>query len=286
MIIEKLLTPDILHTIIICCTIIIVALIGVSAYRVYQKQPRGWGSYIYYASLLTLLAIVVFSYEFYGNRNVLDFVSLSSALISIILAVITIIYSFYSNSQSAGQVDTLNKAAESVKNATLSYSASAESLQENINKIISAVNRVEKKTDRLIGITSGSSSVFGKNYNFNNFNLDVYIKTYINISSPLGILAMYACILSKDRNKIWNLNLFTNESNRIYCCGFLISTTSAGFITLNIDFDNGNVSVTDYLPKVQEHIISWIDTFDFSKIEGLQDLKNDIDQYFEENKEE
>lgn len=176
MIIEKLLTPDILHTIIICCTIIIVALIGVSAYRVYQKQPRGWGSYIYYASLLTLLAIVVFSYEFYGNRNVLDFVSLSSALISIILAVITIIYSFYSNSQSAGQVDTLNKAAESVKNATLSYSASAESLQENINKIISAVNRVEEKTDRLIGMTLNSVSVTGggTNNHLVKFDLEAY----------------------------------------------------------------------------------------------------------------
>lgn len=42
--------------------------------------------------------------------NALDFVSLASALISIILAVITIIYSFYSNSQSASQVETLNKA--------------------------------------------------------------------------------------------------------------------------------------------------------------------------------
>ena len=284
MITEKLLTPDILQTIIVCCTIIILALIGVSAYRVYRKQPRGWGAYIYYASLLTLLAIVVFSYGFYGNRKVLDFVSLASALISIILAVITIIYSFYSNSQSVGQVDTLNKAAESVKKATLSYSESAESLQENINKIITAVNRVEEKTDRLIGITSGSVSVFGKNDNFENFNLDAYIKTYINISSPLGLLAMYACILSKDKNKVWNLDLFTTESNQAYCGGFLISTTSAGFITLNIDFNNKTISVTDYIPKVKEHVLSWISSYDFSKIVGLEEQKNNIEKYFNEEK--
>lgn len=104
MITEKLLTPNILQTIIICCTIIIIATIGVSAYRVYQKQSRSWGSYIYYASILTLIGIIVFSNAFYGNRNVLDFVSLASALISIILAVVTILYSFYSNSQSAGQI--------------------------------------------------------------------------------------------------------------------------------------------------------------------------------------
>lgn len=109
MTINNILTPCIIQTIIICCTIIIIAAIGVSAYRVYQKQSRSWGSYIYYASILTLLGIVAFSNAFYGNRNVLDFVSLASALISIILAVVTILYSFYSNSQSAGQIETLKK---------------------------------------------------------------------------------------------------------------------------------------------------------------------------------
>ena len=282
MIIEKLLTPDILHTIIICSTIIIVALIGVSAYRVYQKQPRGWGSYIYYASLLTLLAIVVFSYGFYGNRNVLDFVSLSSALISIILAVITIIYSFYSNSQSAGQVDTLNKAAESVKNATLSYSASAESLQENINKIISAVNRVEEKTDRLIGMTLNSVSVTGggTNNHLIKFDLEAYIKGYVDLVSPVGLVAMYACIKSKDANKDWNLDLFKSENNQFYCSGFLISTTSAGFIALTIDFNNGNVSVSDYIDKVKEYVFSKVGTFIFT--DELQNVKNNIECYFED----
>lgn len=112
---NTILTPCILQTIIICCTIIIIMAIAVSAYRVSKGQQRGWGSYIYYASILSIFAISIFSYCFYGNRNVLDFISLASALISIILAVITIIYSFYGNSQSASQVETLNKAAESVK---------------------------------------------------------------------------------------------------------------------------------------------------------------------------
>lgn len=239
MITEKLLTQDILQTIIICCTIIIIAIIGVSAYRVYQKQSRSWGSYIYYASILTLLGIIVFSNAFYGNRNVLDFVSLASALISIILAVVTILYSFYSNSQSAGQVEILNNAAKTVEKATLSYSESAESLQENIKKIIDTVNRVEKKTDQIIGMTSESASGFGKNNNFRylngdlkNFDIDLYVNSYINTTSPLGIIAMYACIKSKDINKAWNLNLLTSDFNQNYCCGYLISIASVGFITL------------------------------------------------------
>ena len=293
MTINNILTPSIIQTIIICCTIIIIAAIGVSEYRVYQKQPRSWGSYIYYVSILTLLGIVAFSNAFYENRNVLDFVSLASALISIILAVVTIIYSFYSNSQSAGQIETLKKAANSVEEATLSYSESAESLQENIRKIIDAVNRVEKKTDQIIGMKSSTRSNTRENDNFEylnsssqNFNIETYIETYIKTVSPLGIMAMYACIKSKDYNKTWNLNLFTNDSNQNYCCGFMISINGTGFISLNINFSNKDVIVFNYLPQVKDFVISWIDNTDFSKIEGLKEIKDCIDQYFEGNKEE
>lgn len=279
---NNLLTPCIIQTIIICCTIIIITSIGVSAYRVHQKQPRSWGSYIYYASILTLLGIVAFSNAFYENRNVLDFISLASALISIILAVVTILYSFYSNSQSAGQIETLKKAANSVEEATLSYSESAESLQENIRKIIDAVNRVEKKTDQIMGMQSGSISVTGEGTNNHliNFDLNAYIKGYIELASPVGIVAMYACIKSKDKNKDWNLDLFVSENNQFYCSGFLISTTSAGFITLTINFSNGNVSVSSYLEKVKEYIFSKINTSTFA--DDLQNVKNNIDRYFED----
>lgn len=220
---------------------------------------------------------------FYGNRNVLDFVSLASALISIILAIITIIYSFYSNSQSASQVETLNKAAESVKRATTSYAESAESLQDNISKIITAVNRVEEKTDRLLDMTSisGAGASSGTNNHLVDFDLDAYIKGYVNLASPIGIMAMYACIKAKDTKREWNLNIFPNEYNRIYCGGFLISTTSAGFITVDVNFSNGNVIVANYLQNVKKYILEWLESFDFTKIEGLQSLKDSIDSYFD-----
>ena len=90
---------------------------------------------------------------------------------------------------------------------------------------------------------------------------------------------MYACIKSKDTNKNWNLDLFTSENNQFYCSGFLISTTSAGFITLTIDFSNGNVSVSNYVEIIKKHIISKINASVFA--DDLQNVKNNIDRYFE-----
>ena len=79
------------------------------------------------------------------------------------------------------------------------------------------------------------------------------------------------------------MNLLTNDFNQNYCCGYLISITSVGFITLTIDFNNKNVLVSDYLPNLKEEIWAWISTFDFSKTEGLQEIRDNIDQYLGEN---
>ena len=75
---------------------------------------------------------------------------MASAIISNILAIITIVYSFYTNGRSNGQTEILNRAAKDVQKASQSYSETAESLEMNIAKIIGAINRVDAKTDRLL----------------------------------------------------------------------------------------------------------------------------------------
>lgn len=277
------LTPCIMQTAIICATIVIIVAIVASAYKV-NKQQRVFGTYIYWASVLALLAIAIFSYAFYGNGKVLDFVSLASALISIILAVITIIYSFYSNSRSAGQVETLNHAADSVKKATESYSKSAISLHENISRIILAVDRVEEKTDKLLDMAI-SSPTERKNESLvvGNFDIGAYAEGYIRASSPMGNLAIYACVRASDANKEWNLKLFERDSHQTYCSGFLIATISAGFISATIDFDSNSVKVREYLSPIKQSVVAWVDDFDFSHLPELKDIKKRIDEYFGES---
>ena len=144
---NEILTPCILQTIIICCTIIILGIIGVVAYGIKKRGQRDWASYVFAASVFLTIGITIFSLCYCGDRNVLDFISLASAIISIILAVVTIVYSYFINSRSSGQIDQLNKAAQDVSKATLSYAESAESLQENINKILHEIKKVKQTLD-------------------------------------------------------------------------------------------------------------------------------------------
>lgn len=245
---NEILTPCILQTIIICCTVIILGLIGVSAYRVNKNNQRTWGSYIFSASILLVLAIVIFSYCFCKDRDVLDFISLASALISIILAIVTIIYSYFTNSRSTGQIDRLNKAAEDVSKATISYENSAESLKKNIEKILYRIDAVEQKIDEnskliISGATNASINSIGAPH------ADKIVEGYVRSGSYFGNLALLASCLAAQHNNgilsLSNLNsVFDPQDKAIlhYLWGYIISSSAVGVLQARIDGDNIEIS--------------------------------------------
>ena len=61
---NTILTPCILQTIIICCTIIIITIIAVSAYRIKKGQQRSWEHIyimqVYYLYLPYQYSLIVF----------------------------------------------------------------------------------------------------------------------------------------------------------------------------------------------------------------------------------
>lgn len=264
---NEILTPCILQTIIICCTIIIAGIIAVSAYRINKQQQRSWASYIFSASILLILAIAIFSFCFCGNRNVLDFISLASALISIILAVVTIIYSYFINSRSSGQIDQLNEAAKSVSNATLSYSNSAESLKKNIEKILYRIDTVEQKIDensKLItsGATNASINSIGAPH------IDKVVEGYVRSGSYFGNLALLASCYAAQHNKgvlsLSNLNSVFDPQDKVllhYMWGYIISSSALGVLQARIDGDNIVISnvYTTLQQKLEEVISTYID---------------------------
>lgn len=264
---EEILTPCILQTIIICCTVIAVALIGVSAFRVYNKEDKhDSGTYIFISSVVLFITIIVFSYSFYKCDKVLDFISLASALISIILAIVTIIYSFYSNSRSSGQIETLNNAARRVSDATFSYSDSAERLQDNIKLILDKIGQVEQKIDQ-------KNSIFNNN-NANTSGISTsdvddlitnIVTGYVNAGSYFGNLALLACIYSNENKKDLNLHDLENitelddKSLSSYMCGYIVSSSALGLMSTQVE--GHRVIISNILPKVKDLIISMIESY-------------------------
>lgn len=270
--------PCILQTIIICSTIVVVCLIGVSAYRVYKAQQRSWGSYIFLASALLLLAITIFSHCFCQDRNVLDFISLASALISIILAVITIIYSYYTNSSNSTQIERLNKAAEEVRTATATYSDSAKELQDNITLIIKSINNVDEKTNKMFEMMTPSEiTQVAREESYTPPHTEGEEQTIHNIV-PLQIIVVYICKKAKESNKDWDLDLLPT-SLREYTAGILVTLNSVGLITIKTN--HKTVKVLQLHKVLMEKVAPLIDeVVKDTSLNNIQVIKQNIDEYF------
>ncbi len=255
-------------------------------FRIKSEQPANKTSYIFWGSVVACISVLIYSHCYCGNDRVLDFFSLASAIISIILAIITIVYSFYTNSRSNGQTEILNRAAKDVQKASQSYSESAESLELNIAKIISAINRVEAKTDRILihSLSEGAdiTNEIHPQMNDNSFDIRKYIKTFIEISSPLGILAMYSCILSHENSTPFHISLLSDTDNTMYCAGFLVATAATGIVNSTIDFSTGMITVLDYVDVAKEDIVEWLNAHTLEK--PLQELRSKIEVYFSQQK--
>lgn len=271
--------PCIIQTIIICSTIVVLAHIGVCAYRIKKQEKvkeRSWASYIYGASILLTLSVVIFSYFYHKEVNVLDFISLSSAIISIILAVVTIIYSYHINSESRGQIENLNKAAADVSEATKSYSESSQKLDENIQKIIDSVTRVEETTNRIENYIadSANSDNNSSSESANSTETDKYI------SSTLGMTLLYGMILSKDKNKALDLTSIFKKVEIVYCIGFFIATKSAKLIDGKINLKEGKkeIQLKYYKDSIRNSVYEWIMS---SNNEFVRTTKEHIDKYFD-----
>lgn len=281
---NQLLTPCIVQTIIICCTIIIIALVILSGYRIKQQLKQSWHGYVFIASILTILAIIIFSYVFYGNRKVLDFISLASALISIILAIITIIYSFIINNKSTEQIQSLfttsnklQEAATNVKRASTQYEVTAESLHNNIDRILKKLDGIEAKvgldSDYENNIRNAAQVQLAENI----------IADFVRQSPPAGILIFYACYMQIEKKKELDIKSVFDEDKAMYYAGFIIASNSVGLSQIAIDFDTMTIkNVAGLSAQMNDLITNRITTEIGNNNAFVIETKAKIDKYFSE----
>ncbi len=240
-------------------------------------RTRSW----YAIGILSFLIIILFAHKFYDYENVYNFMSFASAIISIILAVITIMYSYYTNSGTEEKVERLNKAAKKVEDATDNYSNSAESLKESVSEIKTIILEMDKKTDKILD--SNSAKVKGKATDpttATNFDIENYIKTYVDISSIWGLMAMYACVKSKETSKGFKINIFEDNYTEAYMVGFIIATASTGIITANVDFTNTEINVVNVIELAKNSIIDRLERDKDN--EYVKTKKEIIDNFFKD----
>ena len=286
---KELLTPCILQTIIICCTIISLAMIAVSAFRVWkEKEKHDSGTYVFISGSIIFIAITIFSYGFYQNNDILSFTSLASSIISIILAVVTIIYSFYTNNNSSNQVEKLNTAADKVEHTTNAYIESADKLNNKVDEILIKLNNVENTTSQLVNQKVIFNIKDEQNTDTQTDISDEMVDKVVNNTSIVGILALYIAIASKDERMVFPLSIIANHKAEFYCAGYLIAMSSINLLKVRlITKDDWSIKTLHYPASLKKNVTENIEKIiNESKKKSFIEIKKRIDSYIEDHRAE
>ncbi len=295
-----ILTPCVVKTTIICSVVLLVLLCITSLIKnLYGAKDncnnchkRKHLSYKYVVGILIFLLVILFSHKFYKYDNIFNFLSFASAIISIILAILTMIYTYYTQGNTTSSAEKIEKASaeiakavKSVQEATQAYEGSATSLQQNIESITASINHVEEQTNQILieqMENNQKESSSGQSFSMNKED----IRGFVESTSHLGIIALYAAHLAHKHKKAFNLNeIDGGEHEAWYTAGFIISTSSFNLLEAELDYQKDGlcISVSEFEPQLSKLVNSKID----KKIKDKNDFyitnKKAVDSFFEKN---
>ncbi len=117
----------------------------------YRKPPYFWwivGSLVFIIIALVSV-IVVFYFCDVCCYKIIDFTSVFSVFLSIILSVFAILYTYTSNNEIARQFEKINSSAEAIKHAADDTQSASRKLDGNLNEILNHLVKIHSITDDL-----------------------------------------------------------------------------------------------------------------------------------------
>lgn len=244
-----------------------------------------WAPIVFMGTFMVLLGISMFSFRFSDCPILLDFMSLASAIVSIILAVLTIVYSYYTSGASVRNIENVQESAKKLNNTAkklddLSKEIDKDSkkLGANIDRILMCLDNIETHTKQITDYIDGSTGHTG-NTHINIGDLD----NLLNHCPKMAIMFLYACGKFQSNKDIKVDKLFDGPApfNMMYFMGLAATFKMLGLIELQIFTDKfivrvGRIDVS-LLKAVEQKVnsMSNIDSF-------IKDMKEKIDYHFKE----
>ena len=229
----------------------------------------------YIAGILGFAVIMLITGQYGGPNNaIFAYLSFGSTITSLVLSILAIFVTVQSSSDLYKQFTRIDNATETIKNVstqidgTLTELKTAESNLRNTSRVISEQldNIVEQIDDRFKTHMKETEDKISKQFeeSFNSTtdvrNQDLkpdpkmteLAKTYfLTKTSASGLLALYACSLSMEKNKMFELsNIF--KENESYTFGFLIASFSSAIVLFTHDDKNNQITCQKSLFSSQE----------------------------------
>ena len=280
---------------IICATII--ALVAIICDHLFERKTSETFENLMYKKIVKIhrnyiagflgFAIIMLLTAQYGGPNnaIFEYLSFGSTITSLVLSILAIFVTVQSSSDLYKQFTRIDNATDTIKNVssqiddTLENLKDAESSLQNTSQNISQqlnniVDQIDERLKTRMKETEGNiSKQLAESTNVNTNDKEQKIqqdlknkekvkKNFFSMTSANGLLAIYACSLSKEKTKMFELsNLF--KGNEAYTFGFLIAAFSTSLVRFTIGDMNNQITCHDTL---------------FSSTETLEIIKNRLKQ--------
>ncbi len=185
---------------------------------------------IYWAIIYAMLAIfLLLIAPGRVNENALENFSFASSLISIVLAVVSIVYSFQSGKNASDSIISLSQIEDNINSKVSSLESLRDDLKkcfmESLSPISEGVSSLrEAQTDVSKKIDQWSIKKADYDDNHNTSENTAQVNSFnISSSSLLGNIALYAAALSYNKTKAINPSIFNEIKCDDYMYGFLVA---------------------------------------------------------------
>lgn len=256
----------------------------------------------YIVGFLSFAIITIISAKYGGpNNNIFDYLSFGSTITSLVLSVLAIFVTVQSSSDLYKQFTRIDNATETIASISRKLDGTLDKISEvekelsstssiitnQVDNIISRFDENLKKrmqeTEDKLSEQINSLGITETNKHEQEENEDVIesinnLKTrFLNLISATGTLVIYACILSRNKNKDFMLTDFF-KNNEQYVYGFLISTISIGLLETGID-ENYKINCT-FSKYEQDEVVDCLKKLVLRFGQDFLNQINTINRYF------
>lgn len=123
------------------------------------KSPHFWWIICTMGLAIIALASFIISEKTCNANKIMEFISYSSAILSITLSIFAIQYTYTSNVQIQQQFEKINTVAESIKNASGELSVTSNKLDENLEVILERLEDIDKSQKEMSSQLSNMNNV-------------------------------------------------------------------------------------------------------------------------------
>lgn len=160
--------------------------------------------FVYIIFILVSIIVVLSTKNFGNNKELVNYISFAGTIASILLAIVSIIYAFYSNNQLSQTLGKLDNTSQSLNDSSQKVKDISEQLSSEVQKLTNTIdsipNSIESMKEKVIETNSLIQSSLINTQDISEGDASQQSKL---LSLPsAGILALYIACLSKENNKI------------------------------------------------------------------------------------